>query len=40
MLVPSKLQKAKITEAMAMVERESAVIEAVMARLERWNVEI
>lgn len=39
-LVPSKLQRAKITEAMAMVERESAVIEAVMARLERLNVEI
>jgi nucleoporin NUP82 len=39
MLVPSKLQKAKIAEAMTMVERESAVIEAVMARLERLNVE-
>jgi hypothetical protein len=39
MLVPSKLQKAKITEAMAMVEREGAIIEAVMARLESLNVE-
>jgi nucleoporin NUP82 len=39
MLVPSKLQKAKIAEAMTMVERESAIIEAVMARLERLNVE-
>jgi nucleoporin NUP82 len=39
MLVPSKLQKAKIAEAMTMVERESAVIEAVMARLEKLNVE-
>ena len=39
MLVPSKLQKAKIMEAMAMVERESAIIEAVMARLESLNVE-
>ena len=39
MLVPSKLQRAKITEAMTMVERESAVIEAAMARLERLNVE-
>jgi nucleoporin NUP82 len=38
-LVPSKLQKAKIMEAMAMVERESAIIEAVMARLESLNVE-
>jgi hypothetical protein len=33
--VPPKLQKAKIDEAMAMVEREAAVIEAVMRRLER-----
>ena len=39
MVVPSKLQKAKIMEAMTMVERESAVIDAVMARLERLNVE-
>lgn len=39
MIVPSKLQKAKIAEAMTMVERESAVIEAVMVRLERLNVE-
>jgi nucleoporin NUP82 len=38
-LVPSKLQKAKIMEAIAMVERESAIIEAVMARLESLNVE-
>lgn len=38
-LVSSKLQKAKITEAMTMVERESAVIEAVMARLESLNVD-
>ncbi len=33
--VPPKLQKAKIEEAMHMVEREAAVIDAVMARLER-----
>ena len=38
--VPSKLQRAKIMDAMAMVERESAVIEAVMARLDRLNLEI
>ena len=37
--VSSKLQKAKIAEAMNMVERESAVIEAVLARLERLNVD-
>jgi nucleoporin NUP82 len=33
--VPAKLQRAKIDEAMQMVEREAAVIEAVMSRLER-----
>ena len=38
-LVSTKLQKAKITEAMTMVEREGAVIEAVMARLKRLNVD-
>ena len=35
LLVPSKLQKAKIAEAMNMVEREGAVIDAVIIRLER-----
>ncbi|KAF7510710.1 hypothetical protein GJ744_006076 [Endocarpon pusillum] len=35
--VPPKLQKAKIEEAMYMVEREAAVINAVMTRLERLN---
>jgi nucleoporin NUP82 len=35
--VPPKLQKAKIEDAMHMIEREAAVIDAVMARLERLN---
>jgi nucleoporin NUP82 len=35
--VPPKLQKAKIEEAMRMVEREAAVINAVMVRLERLS---
>lgn len=37
--VPSKLAKAKVADAMAMVEREGAVIEAAMKRLERLRVE-
>lgn len=35
----SKLQKAKLADAMAMVEREAAVIEAVQARLRKLTVE-
>ena len=35
--VPPKLQKAKVEEAMYMVRREGAVINAVLARLERLN---
>jgi nucleoporin NUP82 len=35
--VPPKLQKAKIEEAMRMVERETAVINAVLMRLERLS---
>jgi hypothetical protein len=35
--VPPKLQKAKLEEAMYMVGREAAVINAVMNRLERLN---
>lgn len=35
--MPLKLQKAKLEEVMHMVEREAAVIDAVMARLERLN---
>ena len=37
-LVPSKLQKEKIAEAMVMVEREAAVIDAAMAKLDRLNL--
>lgn len=36
--VSSKLQKEKIANVMGMVEREGAVIEAVMMRLERLGV--
>ena len=39
MLVPSRLQKARIAEAMTMVEREGAVIDAVMVRLDRLSVD-
>ncbi|CAI7570286.1 hypothetical protein N7533_007797 [Penicillium manginii] len=35
--VPQRLQRAKIADAMRMVERESAVIDAITARLERLN---
>ena len=35
--IPSKLQKSKVEEAMLMVERETAVIEAVMTSLDRLN---
>lgn len=34
-----KVQKAKLADAMTMVEREAAVIEAVQARLQRLTVE-
>jgi nucleoporin NUP82 len=34
-----RLQRAKITEAMSLIERESAVIDAVTTRLERLRVE-
>jgi hypothetical protein len=37
-LVSSRLQKEKIKDVMAMVEREGAVIDAVMARLDRLSV--
>ncbi|EXJ90770.1 hypothetical protein A1O1_03874 [Capronia coronata CBS 617.96] len=37
--VPSRLQKERIADVMAMVEREGAVIDAVMKRLERLKVE-
>ncbi|KAK6364581.1 hypothetical protein LTS17_012054 [Exophiala oligosperma] len=37
--VSSRLQKEKIADVMAMVEREGAVIDAVMKRLDRLNVE-
>ncbi|OJJ50532.1 hypothetical protein ASPZODRAFT_57173 [Penicilliopsis zonata CBS 506.65] len=35
--VPQRLQRAKIADAMKMVERESAVIDAITSRLERLN---
>ncbi|WEW57848.1 hypothetical protein PRK78_003315 [Emydomyces testavorans] len=35
--VPHRLQKAKVTDAMNMVEREAAVIDAITSRLERLN---
>ncbi|KAJ5387111.1 hypothetical protein N7509_009652 [Penicillium cosmopolitanum] len=35
--VPQRLQRAKIADAMRMVERESAVIDAITSRLERLN---
>ncbi|KAL1964952.1 hypothetical protein VTN77DRAFT_6152 [Rasamsonia byssochlamydoides] len=38
--IPQKLQRAKIADAMRMVERESAVIEAITSRLERLNTSI
>ncbi|KAK6813401.1 hypothetical protein RU639_011215 [Aspergillus parasiticus] len=38
--VPQRLQRAKIADAMKMVERESAVIEAISSRLERLNASI
>ncbi|KAE8144863.1 hypothetical protein BDV25DRAFT_165908 [Aspergillus avenaceus] len=38
--VPQRLQRAKITDAMKMVERESAVIDAITTRLERLNTSL
>ncbi|KAJ5084162.1 hypothetical protein NUU61_008741 [Penicillium alfredii] len=38
--VPQRLQRAKIADAMRMVERESAVIDAITSRLERLNTTI
>ncbi|EAW06355.1 uncharacterized protein ACLA_080390 [Aspergillus clavatus NRRL 1] len=38
--VPQRLQRAKISDAMRMVERESAVIEAITSRLNRLNASI
>ncbi|EED21886.1 conserved hypothetical protein [Talaromyces stipitatus ATCC 10500] len=35
--IPQKLQRAKVVDAMKMVERESAVIDAITERLERLN---
>ncbi len=37
--VSSRLQKERIADVMTMVEREGAVIDAVMKRLERLKVE-
>ncbi|KAJ5888699.1 hypothetical protein N7495_008740 [Penicillium taxi] len=36
--VPHRLQRAKVSDAMRMVERESAVIDAITSRLERLNM--
>ncbi|OAL72312.1 hypothetical protein A7D00_3310 [Trichophyton violaceum] len=36
-MVPQRLQKAKVADAMSMVERESAVIDAITSRLERLS---
>ncbi|KAI9927637.1 hypothetical protein ASPWEDRAFT_54310 [Aspergillus wentii DTO 134E9] len=38
--VPQRLQRAKIADAMKMVERESAVIESITSRLERLNTSL
>ncbi|KAF9893375.1 hypothetical protein FE257_011807 [Aspergillus nanangensis] len=38
--VPQRLQRAKIADAMKMVERESAVIDAITSRLERLNTSV
>ncbi|KAJ5295326.1 hypothetical protein PENANT_c001G05662 [Penicillium antarcticum] len=38
--VPQRLQRAKVADAMRMVERESAVIDAITARLERLNTSL
>ncbi|KAJ6168662.1 hypothetical protein N7497_001505 [Penicillium chrysogenum] len=38
--VPQRLQRAKVADAMRMVERESAVIEAITSRLERLNTSL
>ncbi|KAL2872626.1 uncharacterized protein BJX67DRAFT_339958 [Aspergillus lucknowensis] len=38
--VPQRLQRAKIADAMKMVERESAVIESITARLARLNASV
>ncbi|KAL4935523.1 hypothetical protein BDV06DRAFT_126835 [Aspergillus oleicola] len=38
--VPQRLQRAKIADAMKMVERESAVIESISARLARLNTSV
>ncbi|CAI7669949.1 unnamed protein product [Penicillium viridicatum] len=38
--VPQRLQRAKVADAMRMVERESAVIDAITSRLERLNTSL
>ncbi|KAK2795554.1 hypothetical protein FQN51_000408 [Onygenales sp. PD_10] len=38
--IPQRLQRAKIADAMSMVERESAVIDAITSRLERLSTSI
>ncbi|KAL4889213.1 hypothetical protein BDV59DRAFT_187130 [Aspergillus ambiguus] len=38
--VPQRIQRAKIADAMKMVERESAVIEAITSRLDRLNTSV
>ncbi|OXV06148.1 hypothetical protein Egran_06083 [Elaphomyces granulatus] len=38
--IPQRLQKAKVVDAMRMVERESAVIDAISSRLERLNTSL
>ncbi|PGH36130.1 hypothetical protein GX50_00985 [[Emmonsia] crescens] len=38
--IPQRLQRAKIADAMNMVERESAVIDAITSRLERLNTSV
>ncbi|KAM5439514.1 hypothetical protein MferCBS31731_004614 [Microsporum ferrugineum] len=39
-MVPQRLQKAKVADAMNMVERESAVIDAITSRLERLSTSL
>ncbi|KAJ5473509.1 hypothetical protein N7475_003075 [Penicillium sp. IBT 31633x] len=39
-MVPQRLQRAKVADAMRMVERESAVIDAITSRLERLNTSL
>lgn len=38
--VPARLQKARVTDAMSMVERESAVIDAITSRLDRLSMSL